>query len=613
MDELFGPIIGITLVLMAVFIPAAFLPGLTGKMYAQFALVIAATALISAINAATLKPTQCAMWLRPPVPPEKRNIVFRGVNYLYNPVERAYVGLISRMAHHSLLMVLIALILAGVAFWGIGRLPTAFIPTEDQGYLLVAAQLPDGASLERTQNAMAQVTKAALATPGVDQVVEINGMSVLDNSATLSSAGVAYVILKDWGVRGKAKGEDLRSIYTHLQGQLDKLPDAVALVLVPPPIQGIGNANGFTMQLELRDGNFDWAKLNRITQTVIADANSQTALQHVSTSYRADVPQIEVDVDRTKAETLHVSVGDVFNVLSGYIGSSYINQFNLFGRTFQVYVQADSKYRLRTADLEALYARSSDGNMVPLGALVTTRPVVGPALISLYNLYPSSSIIGLPAQGFSSGQAMSLMEEIGNKVLPPGAGYEWTAMSVPGKSGRRADLHGIRDGDPAGLSVPGRPVRKLDCPARRHPGCPAGAAWPWDHVGHAGTGQQPVYADRHRPAGGTGGQERDPDRRSRARTPRRGRTDHAGRGRCRSHSLPPDHHDLVCLHPGRSTAGYRHRRWRRSARIAGPAGVQRHDRVHLPGGAVRAVVLRGAAAAGGTDEGAEEGADAQRG
>ena len=299
--------------------------------------------------------------------------------------------------------------------------------------LLVAAQLPNGASLERTQQTMAEVTKIALATPGVDQVVEINGMSVLDNSATLSSAGVAYVILKDWGVRGKAKGEDLRSIYMHLQGALDKLPDATALVIVPPPIQGIGNSNGFTMQTELRDGNVDWAKLGRITSAITADASSQSALQRVSTSYRADVPQIELDVDRTKAETLHVSVGDVFNVLTGYIGSSYINQFNLFGRTFQVYVQADLRYRLRPEDLASLYVRSSDGNMVPLGALVTIHSVVGPALITLYNLYPSSTVIGLPAAGFSSGEAMSIMEQMASKVLPPGSGYEWTAMSYQEK------------------------------------------------------------------------------------------------------------------------------------------------------------------------------------
>ena len=203
MDELFGPIIGITLVLMAVFIPAAFLPGLTGQMYAQFALVIAATAVISAMNAATLKPTQCALWLRRPVPPEQRNFFYRGFNRVYGKLENAYVGLIGGMARHSLLMVIIALLVAGAGGWGIALLPTAFIPTEDQGYVVIGVQLPDAASLSRTQAALDEVGRIALATPGVDQTIEISGISVLDNNASLSNAGAVYVILKDWSVRGK--------------------------------------------------------------------------------------------------------------------------------------------------------------------------------------------------------------------------------------------------------------------------------------------------------------------------------------------------------------------------------------------------------------------------
>ena len=434
MAELLGPIIGITLVLMSVFIPAAFIPGLTGKMYAQFAIVIAATALISAVNAMTLKPTQCALWLRPAVPPERRNFVFRTFNFAYNPLERNYVRLIGRMVRHSRAVVVAALLLAALGFYGLARLPTAFIPTEDQGYVMVALYLPDGASLARTQTALANVSRIARAIPGVDQVAEIAGISVLDNSATLSSAGVAYVVLKDWDERGRAKGEDLPTIYPRLQSAMNTIPDGNALVIVPPPIQGIGNSNGFTMELELRDGNFDWERLQRITRTIVADAASQTALQHVASSYRAEVPQIEADVDRTKAQTLQVSVGDVFNALTGYIGSSYVNQFNLFGHTFQVYVQADARYRLRPEQLNALYVRSSNGNMVPLGALVTVHPTVAPGLISLYDLYPSSSVIGLPAEGFSSGQAIGLMEQIAGSVLPPGTGYEWTAMSYQEKA-----------------------------------------------------------------------------------------------------------------------------------------------------------------------------------
>ncbi len=433
MEELFGPIIGITLVLMSVFIPAAFLPGLTGQMYAQFALVIAATAFISAINAATLKPTQCALWLRMPVPPEKRNFFFRGFNRVYQPIENGYAWLIGAMARHSGLMVIVALVVAGVGIWGITRLPTSFIPVEDQGYVLVATQLPDGAASGRTQQVMDQVTKIALGVPGVDQVISISGISVLDNSATLANAGVAYVILKDWSLRKPGSGADLRSVYANLQGALDKLQDAVALVLIPPPIQGIGNASGFTMQIELRDGSFDYAKLQTLVQTMVHDGNTQTGLQRLNSSFRAGVPQLRVTVDRVKAETLHVAVGDVFNVLAGYVGASYVNQFNKFGRTFQVYVQADSKFRLLPHDIENLYVRSQDNKMVPLGTLVQIAPMVGPSLVGLYNLYPTASIVGGAAAGFSSGEAMSLMEEIADKSLPRGTGFEWTAMSYQEK------------------------------------------------------------------------------------------------------------------------------------------------------------------------------------
>ncbi|MEJ0016359.1 MAG: multidrug efflux RND transporter permease subunit [Acetobacteraceae bacterium] len=433
MNELFGPIIGITLVLMSVFIPAAFLPGLTGQMYSQFALVIAATAIISAVNAATLKPTQCALWLRAPTPPEQRNWFYRGFNRLYNPVERGYTNLIRRMTRISGIMVVIALVIAGIGLYGIIRLPTAFIPIEDQGYVIVAAQLPDGASLERTHQALQEVNKIALATKGVANVVAIAGISVLDNSATLPNAGAAYITLTDWSQRGKGTGADLLSLYQNLQRELDKMTDAFSIVVIPPPIQGIGNSSGFTMQVEMRDGTFDYTKLQTMTRTIVSAGNSQSGLQRLSTTFRAGVPQIRVDVDRVKAETLNVSVGDVFNALAGYIGSSYVNQFNKFGRTYQVYVQADSQYRLQPRDIENLYVRSQDGKMIPLGALVEVKHDVGPALISLYNLYPSATINGGPAQGFSSGEALSLMQEIADRTLPRGSGYEWTAMSYQEK------------------------------------------------------------------------------------------------------------------------------------------------------------------------------------
>jgi HAE1 family hydrophobic/amphiphilic exporter-1 len=432
MDVLFAPIIGITLVLVSVFLPAAFLPGLTGRMYAQFALVIAATALLSAVNAATLKPTQCALWLRRPVPPEQRNWFYRAFNAVYDRLERGYAGLIGRMAAHSNLSVVIALILIGIGGYGLSRVPTGFIPIEDQGYLLAAVQLPDGATLDRTQRVLDQVSEMAGKTPGVQEVLSIAGISAVDNSSSLANAGVAYLMLKDWSARGA--GEDLRSLVVGLNQKLGAIPEARILVIPPPPIQGIGNAAGFAMQVELRDGNADLGKLQAITNAIVANAQTQSALQRVSSSFRSMAPQFDVEVDRIKTQTLHVTTDVVFATLSAYLGSSYVNQFNKFGRTFQVYAQADSQFRLNPRDIEQLMVRNQSGDMVPLGTVAKITPSVGPSLISLYNLYPSSTIIGLPAQGYSSGQSMALMEEIAQKTLPPGTGFEWTAMSYQEKA-----------------------------------------------------------------------------------------------------------------------------------------------------------------------------------
>ena len=270
MDALFAPIVGITLVLISVFLPAAFLPGLTGQMYSQFALVIAATALLSAVNAATLKPTQCALWLRRPVPPEQRNWFYRGFNAVYDRVERGYARLIGRLVAHSGVSVIAALILIGIAGWGLSRVPTGFIPIEDQGYLLVAVQLPDGASLDRTQNVMKQVSDLAGKTPGVEQVIGIAGISALDNSSSLANAGVAYLILKEWSARGP--GQDLRSLFVGLNEKMSAIQEARILVVPPPPIQGIGNAAGFAMQVQLRDGNADFGKLQAIAGAMVSNA-----------------------------------------------------------------------------------------------------------------------------------------------------------------------------------------------------------------------------------------------------------------------------------------------------------------------------------------------------
>ncbi|MGB6237933.1 MAG: multidrug efflux RND transporter permease subunit [Bradyrhizobium sp.] len=432
MDALFAPIVGITLVLISVFLPASFLPGLTGRIYAQFALVIAATALLSAINAATLKPTQCALWLRPPVPLEKRNFFYRGFNRVYNRMEGGYAKLIGVLVRHANISVIMALVLIGISGYGLARVPTGFLPIEDQGYLIAAVQLPDGAALDRTQSALDKVSEIVGKAPGVEQVITIAGISALDNSASLANAGVAYIILKDWGSRGP--GEDLRSLVYGLNDKVAAIMEARTLILPPPPIQGIGNAAGFAMQVELRDGNSDYGELQAITGAMVRSAVSQSALQRVQSPFRATVPQFNVEVDRIKTQTLQVTTDQVFSTLASYLGSSYVNQFDKFGHVFQVYAQADAKHRLTLRDIANMTVRNQNGDMIPLGTIANITPTVGPSLISLYNLYPSATIVGLPAQGYSSGQSLNLMEQIANQTLPPGAGYEWTGMSYQEKA-----------------------------------------------------------------------------------------------------------------------------------------------------------------------------------
>lgn len=431
MRELFGPIIGITLVLMSVFIPPAFMPGVTGQMYRQFALVIAVTAAISAINAMTLKPTQCALWLRRQDPNRRKNFFFRWFNSVYEPSERFYTRLIHRMVVRSGWMVIIALALIVLAIVGLTRIPTGFIPTEDQGYLIVAVQLPDGASLQRTEKVMAEITRLGHEVPGVDTSISIGGISPLDNNASLANAGIIYFMLKDWSERGK--GQDLKTIYQTFSRKLSEYQDAATLVLVPPAIQGLGLSGGFQMQVELTDGTFNFSQLQQATASLVGNARTNAAVQAAFSPFRSQVPQIAVNVDRAKAETLNVSIGDVYATLQTYLGSSYINQFTKFGHNFMVFAQADGKNRITAEDLKTYYVRSQAGDMVPLGTLADIRQTHGPAIIQLYNLFPSATINGAAATGFSSGQVLDSMQSIADNHLGPGMQFEWTAMSYQEK------------------------------------------------------------------------------------------------------------------------------------------------------------------------------------
>jgi len=431
MDELFGPIVGVTLVLISVFLPAAFLPGITGQMYRQFALVIAVTAVLSGINAATLKPTQCALWLKTGDPNGKKNLFTRGFNALYQPIENAYARLIGRMVHHSGPIVCLALALSAFAIWGLIRTPTAFIPTEDQGYLMVAVQLPDAGSLERSKHAMDQIATAVKTIPGVAHTIEIGGVSPIDNMASLANAGVIYVMLKPWGERGKS--ENLRTLYEKVNEAVLTVPEANGLVLVPPPIPGLGLSGGFQMQVNLTDGSFDYQKLQDAAYAVAAEVRKNPGIRMALTPFRAEVPQLSFDVNRDQARTYGVNVTDIFSALETYVGSSYINQITKFGRTFNVFAQADMTFREKVAAIHNYTVRNTSGNMVPLGSLAAINSTTGPAIIALYNVYPSAAVVGGASPGFSSGQAMQLMEEAAARVLPSGMHFQWTAMSYQEK------------------------------------------------------------------------------------------------------------------------------------------------------------------------------------
>lgn len=431
MKELFAPIIGITLVLMAVFVPAGFMPGLTGAMYAQFALVIAATALISAINAMTLKPTQCALWLRPIDPKKEKHTIFRLFDRCYNPLEAAYVRLIDRLVHRSTLVCGIGILLIAAAIYGLSRIPTGFIPIEDQGYLIMNVMLPDSASLNRTETVLQKLSSEVSTISGVKNVIAIGGISLLDNNASLSNAGILYVMLKDWSKRGKS--ENLRTIYTKLNDIAAKTLAAKILVVVPPPIQGLGLSGGFQMQVELQDGSFDYQKLQYVTDKLVQQSKNAATVKTTMTTFRAATPQVSAPINRTKAESLGVPLGDAFDTLQTYLGSSYVNLFTKFGQVFQVYVQADAAFRMSQEDVRHYYVKNKNKEMVPLGTLTDIHPAVGPAIISLYNLYPSSNINGAAADGFSSGQAIKTMEQLARTLLPSGISYEWTSTAYQEK------------------------------------------------------------------------------------------------------------------------------------------------------------------------------------
>jgi HAE1 family hydrophobic/amphiphilic exporter-1 len=428
MSELTGPIMGITMALVSVFLPAAFLPGITGQIFRQFALVIAAIAVISAINAMTLKPAQCALWLRSR--PEKRpNWFYRGFNRVYEATKDAYMGLVRRMVNHPGLMLGVFLAFIAVAGWQFALRPTGFLPSEDQGYAILFTRLPDGAAQPRAREVSKEIDRILRKTPGIASWVTIGGFSILD-AANVPTIDTTFIVYEDWSKRSAALNQN--KIVSGLNRDLSAIKEAIAFVVIPPPIRGLGQAGGFQMMVEDRKGN-DLEALQNVANQLVDAGNSQHNLGGLATTFDARSPQLFLDIDRTKAQSFQVPLTNVFETLRGYLGSSFVNLFNKFNQVYQVYIQADDPYRAKPEDIKNLYTRNVQGDMVPLGSLLDIKHSQGPELITRFNLYPAAAIFGSAAPGFSSGQALKAMEQLAARVLPRGMGYDWTATSYQEK------------------------------------------------------------------------------------------------------------------------------------------------------------------------------------
>jgi hydrophobic/amphiphilic exporter-1 (mainly G- bacteria), HAE1 family len=424
MDEVTGPVIAITLVLLAVFLPAAFLPGITGQLYRQFALTIAATALISAVNALTLKPAQSAAWLRRPK--QHKNFLSRSFNAVYGRTQDAYVWLVHRVLKVPSLMLVIFIGLMALAGWWYASLPTGFLPAEDQGYVIINAQLPDAASLERTRAVVTRLDEILKTTPGVEEWFVLGGFSMLDATVE-SNAATAYAIFKPWNER-TTREESQDAILAHLNREFYNIAEASTFAMAPPPIRGLGVGGGFQMEIEDRE-NAGLAELQDRLQDILQDAGERPELAQVNSTFRANVPQLFLDINRVKAKTAGVPLTDVFGTLEDTLGSAYVNDFNKFGRTFQVRVQAASRFRTRPEDIGRLDVRNARGAMVPLGALARVDRIRGPQVITRYNLFPAAMITGSSAAGYSSGEALAAMQAIAGQRLPPSMGFEWTGVA----------------------------------------------------------------------------------------------------------------------------------------------------------------------------------------
>ena len=436
MTEVTGPIIAIALVLCAVFIPTAFITGLSGQFYKQFALTITISTLISAFNSLTLSPALSALllkghdakpdWLTRVLDKTLSRVVFTPFNKLFDRGANAYENLVKKLIRFSLLVSVLYLGLVGATGSLFNAVPGGFIPQQDKQYLVAIAQLPDAASLNRTEEVIREMGDMALNTPGVANTVAFPGLSV--NGFTNSpNSGIVFVTLKDFNER-KEPQLSANAIAANLNGQFAAIDEAFVAIFPPPPIQGLGSTGGFKLQIEDR-GNLGFNALFDSLQAVIAEAQKRPELMGLYSTFRIQVPQMDIEVDREQALILGVELSEVFDALQVYLGSLYVNDFNLFGRTYQVNAQADADFRVDPKQVLGLKVRNAAGHMVPLGAVVAVTPTTGPDRVMHYNGYPSAELNGSPAPGYSSDQAQFAIEEVLAATLPNGMEYEWTEVT----------------------------------------------------------------------------------------------------------------------------------------------------------------------------------------
>jgi HAE1 family hydrophobic/amphiphilic exporter-1 len=426
MQEVAGPVIAIALVLSAVFVPVAFVPGITGRMYQQFALTIAISVLISAVNALTLSPALSALLLKPGAQGGLLGRFFAAFNRGFERTTNGYVSFTAvciRKTAFTLLMLLVLTAAAGLLGW---RLPTGFVPDEDQGYLFVNVQLPDAASMERTDAVCKQVEAILDKTQGVGDYNTVAGYSLISQSSATYNA-FFFVSLEEWSERTTPE-TDFQAILTSLNREFAAIPGAQVFAFLPPPIPGIGTGGGFSMMLQDRSGQ-DVEFLAENLQRFLEAARQRPELSGLFSPFRASVPQVFAEVDRDKTLKQGVDVRSVYTTLQAFMGGVYVNDFNRFGRQWKVFLQAEPEYRQSASDMGAFYVRNEEGRMVPLSTLVEARDIEGPEFTTRFNLYRAAEVTGRPAPGYSSGDALAALEEVARDVLPPEMSYEWNAMS----------------------------------------------------------------------------------------------------------------------------------------------------------------------------------------